>query len=85
MDGLVLVPPAFLGGVALLMGLRGRVRGFVSFVPVALGTAALLIWQAFGLSPIYASVIMAMLSLGLFLCACFGVGLLVHRVREGRA
>lgn len=82
MDGLVLVPPAFLGGVAVLMGLRGRVRGFV---PVALGTAALLIWQAFGLSPIFASVIMAMLSLGLFLCACFGVGLLVHRVRGGRA
>lgn len=73
------VPPLILGAVAMYIGLRGYIRLYLYYVPLSLAIIAALIWFSLGIPPYNNSVTVALLAMGLFLCACFGMGWIIHR------
>lgn len=76
----ILIPPLILGAVAFYIGLRGYIRLYLYYVPLSLVMIAALLWISLGIPPYNNSVIVALLAMGLFLCACFGMGWLIHRI-----
>ncbi len=73
------LPPLVLGAVAMYLGLCGYIRVYLYYVPVSLAIIAALLWLALGVPPYTTTVVMALLAMGLFLCACFGMGWIIHR------
>ncbi|MCR8826387.1 hypothetical protein [Pseudosulfitobacter koreensis] len=75
----VFVPPLVLGAVAMYLGLRGYIRVYLYYVPLSLVIIATLLWLGMGVPPYANTVVMALLAMGLYLCACFGMGWIIHR------
>jgi hypothetical protein len=76
----VFVPPLILGAVAFYLGVRGYIRLYLYYVPLSLVIIAGLLWLVAGVPPYVNSVVLALLAMGLFLCACFGMGWIIHRI-----
>lgn len=74
-------PMIILGVIALWFGIKGRVRLFLYFVPLSLVAMGGVIWAGLGFAPTQVLALMLLLSLGLFLSACFWLGWLVRRLR----